>query len=52
MPATLEIKCENDDCELDMTELHSTYEMPDDVAVADFRCPYCGQSDSLREIEL
>jgi hypothetical protein len=52
MPATLEIACENDGCELDMAELHYTYDMPDDVTVADFHCPYCGQSDSLREIEL
>jgi hypothetical protein len=52
MPATLEIACENDECDLDMAELHYTYDMPDDVTVADFQCPYCGQSDSLREIEL
>ena len=36
MPATLEIACENDDCELDMAELHYTYDMPDDVTVTDF----------------
>lgn len=52
MPATLEIACENSECELDMAELHYTYDMPDDVMVADFHCPSCGQSDSLREIEL
>lgn len=52
MPATLEVACENDGCELDMVQLHYTYDMPQDVAVTDFQCPYCGQSDSLREIEL
>lgn len=52
MPATLEIACENGDCELDMAELHYTYDMPDGVTVDDFQCPYCGQSDSLREIKL
>ncbi len=31
MPATLEVKCANEDCELDMFELHYTYDMPDDV---------------------
>ena len=52
MPATMEISCENDDCELDMAELHYTYDMPEDVTVDDFQCPYCGQSDTLREIEI
>jgi len=52
MPTTLEVACENDDCELDMVELHYTYEMPDDVAVSDFQCPYCGETESLREIEV
>lgn len=35
-----------------MAELHYTYDMPDDVTVDDFRCPYCERSDTLREIEL
>lgn len=52
MPATLEIVCENDACDLDMTELHYTYDMPNDVKVTDFHCPYCGRSDSLQKIEL
>ena len=52
MPATLEVKCTNDDCELDMFELHYTYDMPDDVGVEEFQCPYCRQSDSLSEVEL
>ncbi|WP_174182916.1 DUF7559 family protein [Halococcoides cellulosivorans] len=52
MPHTMELACEAEDCELDMVELHYTYQMPDDVGVADFQCPYCGQTDSLREIEL
>lgn len=49
MPATLEIACENDDCELDMAELHYTYDMSNNVTVDDFQCPSCGQSDNLRE---
>ncbi len=52
MPATLEVVCENEDCELDMFELHYTYEMPDDVGVEDFDCPYCGTVEDLREVEL
>ena len=52
MPATLEIKCASPDCELDMFELHYTYDMPDDVGVADFTCPYCQESETLEEIEL
>jgi hypothetical protein len=52
MPATLELKCTDEDCELDMFELHYTYDMPDDAGVADFSCPYCGASDPLEAIEL
>lgn len=42
MPATMELTCPSDDCELDMVELHFTYDMPEDVGPADFACPYCG----------
>lgn len=52
MPATMEVKCTDGDCEFDMAELHFTYDMPDDVTVEDFRCPYCGGTDCLEEIEL
>jgi hypothetical protein len=52
MPATLEVRCENGGCEMDMFELHYTYDMPDDVGVADFSCPYCGTTDDLAEIQL
>jgi len=52
MPKTLEVKCTSADCELDMFELHYTYDMPDEVGVADFTCPYCGEGDGLEEIEL
>ena len=52
MPKTLEVKCTSSDCEMDMFELHYTYDMPDDVGVADFNCPYCGESDPLEAIEL
>lgn len=52
MPATLEAECTSDACELDMFELHYTYDMPDDVGVTDFSCPYCGETESLAVIEL
>lgn len=52
MPATQEVRCTNDACELDMFEMHYTYDMPDDVTISDFSCPYCRETESLREIEL
>jgi len=52
MPATLEVKCANDDCALDMFELHYTYDMPGDVGVEDFECPYCRSGDFLEAIEV
>jgi len=52
MPATLEVVCRDDDCELDMFELHYTYDMPDDVGVSAFACPYCGTSADLEAVEL
>jgi hypothetical protein len=52
MPATLEVRCTEGDCELDMFEMHYTYDMPDSVGVADFSCPYCGTTEGLEEIEL
>ncbi|WP_338727695.1 hypothetical protein [Haladaptatus sp. DJG-WS-42] len=50
MPKTVEVACTNDACELDMFELHYTYDMPASTTVADFVCPYCQQGDSLEEI--
>lgn len=52
MPATMEVRCTDTDCELDMFELHYTYDMPDDVTVEEFTCPYCGTTAGLEEIEL
>jgi hypothetical protein len=52
MPATMEVVCTDDGCELDMFELHYTYDMPDDVGVRDFTCPYCGGVDCLEAVEL
>lgn len=52
MPPTMEVKCTNEDCELDMFELHFTYDMPDSVTVADFACPYCGRTDTLEELQV
>ena len=52
MPKTLELVCTDDDCTLDMFELHYTYGMPDDTGVADFACPYCGETDALEEVAL
>lgn len=52
MPPTLEVECTSDDCEIDMFELHYTYDMPDDVGVGDFVCPYCQSTSELEEIVL
>ncbi len=52
MPATMEVRCDDADCELDMFEVHYTYDVPDDHGVADLVCPYCTESDPLSEIEL
>jgi len=52
MPATLEVRCTDDACEMDMFELHYTYDMPEEVGVADFVCPHCGEADPLEEITL
>ncbi len=52
MPTTLEVRCTDDECEMDMFELHYTYDMPEDVGVADFVCPYCRGTESLEAIEL
>ncbi|MFB6205670.1 MAG: hypothetical protein ABEJ05_03960 [Haloglomus sp.] len=42
MPKTLEIQCADPDCDLDMAELHYTYNMPDGTGAEAFSCPYCG----------
>jgi len=52
MPATLELVCSAEDCELDMFELHYTYDMPDGTGVEAFQCPYCGSEESLTEVTL
>lgn len=52
MPRTLEVVCTDEDCALDMFELHYTYNMPEDVDVSDFACPYCGESEDLEAVEL
>ncbi|WP_330631113.1 DUF7559 family protein [Halocatena halophila] len=49
MPKTVEAKCTNTECTLDMMELHYTYEMPDETTVDDFVCPYC-ESSTLEEL--
>ncbi|MES3160743.1 MAG: hypothetical protein PPP55_04125 [Halorubrum sp.] len=51
MPATKEVECLDDDCDLDMFENHYTYDVPDDHAVTDLTCPYCGGTQ-LAEIEV
>lgn len=33
-------------------ENHYTYQMPDEVGLSDFECPYCETTDQLREVEL
>lgn len=52
MPRTFEVVCTDDDCELDMFQLHYTYDMPNDVGVSDFSCPYCGGTKALSEVDL
>jgi len=52
MPPTREVVCENDDCELDMFEVHYTYDVPEDHGVADLTCPYCGETAALAEVQL
>lgn len=52
MPATKEVKCTSEDCELDMFENHYTYDIADDHSVADLSCPLCGGTSCLEEIEL
>lgn len=52
MPATFEIKCTRDTCELDMFQLHYTYDMPRDVGASDFQCPYCGGVECLQAIDV
>lgn len=38
----MEIRCSDPACDLDMAELHYTYDMPDDTGAEAFDCPYCG----------
>ena len=52
MPPTLEVKCTDADCYLDMFENHYTYDVPDDHEVSDLSCPVCGGTDCLSEIEV
>lgn len=52
MPRTLEVVCTDEDCALDMFELHYTYNMPKETGVSDFSCPYCGTTQALEAIEL
>ena len=52
MPPTIEVKCTDEDCFLDMFENHYTYDVPDGHTVADLSCPVCGGTDCLEEIEV
>ena len=52
MPKTLEVVCNDQECALDMFELHYTYDMPDGTGVDAFSCPYCGSGESLAEIQV
>lgn len=52
MPKTEELKCTNGDCDLDMFENHYTYDVPNDLGLADLQCPYCGETDMLERIEV
>ena len=52
MPGTMEVVCRNEGCELDMLELHFTYDMPDGTSAADFVCPYCEDGESLEALQV
>ncbi|WP_202614404.1 DUF7559 family protein [Halostella litorea] len=52
MPKTEEIKCTNDDCEMDMFENRYTYDVPEDLTLDDLVCPYCAETEGLERIEL
>ncbi|ERG88455.1 MAG: hypothetical protein J07HX5_00600 [halophilic archaeon J07HX5] len=52
MPATEELRCTSDSCELDMFENHYTYEVDEDLAVSDLNCPLCGGTNCLEQITL
>lgn len=52
MPSTMEIKCQNERCELDMWENHYTYEIAEDHSVDDLCCPLCGTTEQLEEINV
>ncbi len=52
MPETIEIVCQQEACELDMFEMHYTYDMPESVGISDFVCPYCKETDQLAEVSL
>ncbi|MFB6297040.1 MAG: hypothetical protein ABEH56_00805 [Salinirussus sp.] len=52
MPAVIEVTCTADDCEIDMFEMHYTYDMPTDTPLSEFACPYCERSESLEEIDV
>ena len=48
----MEIKCQNERCELDMWENHYTYEIAEDHSVDDLCCPLCGTTEQLEEINV
>ena len=52
MPKTVEVRCDNTGCELDMFEVHYTYDVPDDHGVSDLVCPYCSETAPLTELTL
>lgn len=52
MPTTLEIRCTDEGCFLDMFENHYTYDLPEDHEVGDLQCPVCGGVDCLESIEI
>jgi len=52
MPPTLEVKCTDADCYLDMFENHYTYDVPEEHGVSDLSCPVCGGTDCLEEIQV
>lgn len=52
MPPTEEIVCTNEDCFLDLFEIHYTYDVPEDFDLSGLSCPVCDGTACLERVEL
>lgn len=52
MPPTEEIQCTDEDCFVDLIEIHYTYDVPSDHDVTNLRCPACQGADCLTASEV